>query len=139
VLVLKVRFPVHPRIHGTGPRADTPERLLLGTAIGRGIQAPSPWHAALARLLPIRSMDSYRGWSIQPFARPARGGWEPVATLERAPRRVLLPFNRAVTPTEQDALQEAIRLARAWIDRGKGGARPSPSSAAEVGVSERLE
>jgi len=65
-------------------------------------------------------MESYRGWSIQPFARPARGGgWEPVATLERAPRKVLVPFNWAVAVTEKDAVQKATSLARDWIDRGE--------------------
>ena len=65
-------------------------------------------------------MDSYRDWSIQPFARPAgAGGWEPVATLERAHRKVLLPFSSAVTLTKEEALQKAISLARDWIDRDK--------------------
>jgi hypothetical protein len=65
-------------------------------------------------------MESYRDWSIQPFARPARGGgWEPVATVEWAHRKVLLPFSSAITLTEEEALERAVSLARDWIDRGK--------------------
>jgi len=65
--------------------------------------------------------------------------------VERLHRRLLhhevriLARHAAVDKREQDALREAVRLARAWIDRGKAGARPSPSSVADAGDSGRSD